>query len=738
MGKQDFNKGMEAGAKPFEEKFQKLSEDNRKIGDKVNEKLDSFGNIIDAVMDDLSDMQKNELYHLNTPYDLKEDLDDDEKEILAALLLRLSEYTENNEFQKKFMRSVNAYIEVKSPQTGLDISCIENIENITSQKIILQAAMEYLYLMTGDFSFLEELEAEVFEHFSVNRKAIREIEEYIQTIDQATGKDGIAEKYGYVLEEKTREGTIDEDTFKLYQETTPYDLMTDISEEEAHVLGGLLSKLAADEANEYQKMFLSMLEDKAEMSLNPEDNEEINLDLLENMDSQKIILQVLMEYGFLGTGNFDFIEKEIFDDFSVNKRGVRQIKDCIQKVYDLKGYEGIIEKYKYMGVEEEGKEEGNIKKFSEYNGDDISEACADQVNIHHHYAVLDDYLVYVEERKKNIVRVRKSNGESEIIDIGLDLGSIGLLDTESFSASNMCGSGNKIYIFIKIHEWKLYCIDVECYKKTTIEIMFDGSDWDKEHFSEWSPQCNNKALVYCTKTGGEESKGSIAIIDLKDNTRKPLTLEDTSSEGIGNIGTQFMLVDDDIYLAYKDTLYAYHLNSEELESLCNLRNEGYYFLKNDSFYISQTGRYQNQLITVVAGQSGDYSEGIKFLIVDLLNPKQVVATGLSGNQAAVGFVFYDSVYCITCDEDASIIRYNLETGKETILCGETKCSDAVTEGLIRKRTHYIVTFQKTLPQVVGKWLYYKIDEVSAQGRRDEINKLNIEKSNGKPVCIIDK
>lgn len=197
----DFINGMEAGARPFEKKFEQLSENTRKIGEAVNTRLDGIGEVIDILADDLSDMQKKELYHLNTPYDLKEDLDDDEKEIVASLLLVLSEFTENNEYQKKFIRAVNAYIGVKAPQAGFDIACIENIENIKSQKIIMQTIMEYLYLSTEDFSFLEEME-EVFDHFSVNKKGIREIESYIETIYRATGKDGIAEKYGFVPKEE--------------------------------------------------------------------------------------------------------------------------------------------------------------------------------------------------------------------------------------------------------------------------------------------------------------------------------------------------------------------------------------------------------------------------------------------------------------------------------------------------------------------------------------------------------
>lgn len=443
MGKNDFNKGMEAGARPFKEKFQQLGEDTRKIGDKVNGKIDELGNIMDVVIDDLSDLKKKELYNLNTPYDLKEGLDEDEKEIMAALLLHLSKFTENNEYQKKFIRTVNAYIEVKSPQAGLDISCIENIENINSQKIMMQTAMEYLFLASEDFSFLEDLEEEVFGYFSVNQKGIREAKGYIEAVFQATGKDGIAEKYGFVPEEKVDENTIDREVFQLYKETTPYDLMLDLTKEDKTILSRLLLN-ASNEAvkNEYQQSFLDILYEKAEINQEPVSDEEIDLDDID-LNSQKIILQVIMEYEYLGTGDFDFMEKNYYDDFSVNKKGIRQIKVLIEKIYDAKGFDGILEKYEYMGVNEE---KDDFEDVEEEAGEiyEIGQACMDRVNAHS-YVELDKYLVYRKDGDDGIgyYKVHKQSGERSKV-----------WETENeyrtgyYSKYNsFCGAGNKLYIF---------------------------------------------------------------------------------------------------------------------------------------------------------------------------------------------------------------------------------------------------------------------------------------------------
>ena len=79
----------------------------------------------------------------------------------------------------KFLRSVINYTDMRTPSGDFDIACIENIESIKVQKIIMQTLMEYLYLETEDFSFLERLE-NVFGYFSVNRKGIQEIEANIE------------------------------------------------------------------------------------------------------------------------------------------------------------------------------------------------------------------------------------------------------------------------------------------------------------------------------------------------------------------------------------------------------------------------------------------------------------------------------------------------------------------------------------------------------------------------------
>lgn len=371
----DFKKGMIAGARPFEEKFENLSRETHQIGKDINDKMDVLSEGMDILADGLSDMEKRELYHLNTPYDLKEDLDDDEKEIVSALLLSLSKYTENNEYQKRFIRSVNSYIGINTPQTGFDIACIENIENIKSQKIIMQTMMEYLYLSTEDFSFLEEKE-ELFEHFSVNKKGIQEIKLYIEKIHAATGKEGIAEKYGFVPKEEIQ---IQEDEKREY-EFPCYD-------------GSDISEACADAINVHPyvvlKDYLVAIDYKQLYRVHKKTGEkkEINVDItLERGINKECICGYDKYLYFVHSSGFymmdvetdtdlkkvkdlDIVfEEEASDVHKETDTGPKKVKDttiaAAEKVSDVHKIKGDVQKINYNIKRVQCNEKGLIYSFS--------------------------------------------------------------------------------------------------------------------------------------------------------------------------------------------------------------------------------------------------------------------------------------------------------------------------------------------------------------------------------------
>ena len=211
MGKKDFKKGMEAGAKPFEDKFKKQEEAINRVGGEINKKMDNINSKVDSlrkmvndnfdtVYDYMAATDKKALYDLNTQFDIKK-LEPPDKELLVAGLYTLAAMSDNlTEYQQTFVRSVQKYLDVKMPQTSVDLSiAIENVEDLTVQKAIMQTFMEFLFLENENDSFLDDYE-ELFDFFSVNKKGREAVLDCVHNVYRATGAQGIAEKYGYTPE----------------------------------------------------------------------------------------------------------------------------------------------------------------------------------------------------------------------------------------------------------------------------------------------------------------------------------------------------------------------------------------------------------------------------------------------------------------------------------------------------------------------------------------------------------
>ena len=91
---------------------------------------------------------KAALYNLCTPKDIK-DLGDSERRMLLAILYQLAENEGAwglTDYQKKYIRSVQRYLEITNPQTSIELSVVENVDSLDDQKAILQSVLEFFYL----------------------------------------------------------------------------------------------------------------------------------------------------------------------------------------------------------------------------------------------------------------------------------------------------------------------------------------------------------------------------------------------------------------------------------------------------------------------------------------------------------------------------------------------------------------------------------------------------------------
>jgi hypothetical protein len=225
MSSKDFSKGMEAGAKPFEEKFKKQADAINRVSDKIEEGIKGVSGVVNEVIEELTSIEKKQLYDLNTQYDIKK-MEDYEKELLLAGLFTLARETAN-ENQQAFIRSVKKYLGIANPQTEVDLTGIENIENLSTQKAMFQVFSEFLFLKNEDNSFYNDY-ADLFDCFSIKKKDRAVLFENVIRIYKATGTQGICEKYGYVPD--TGKNIFEEEAIKLTKLLIKKDI--DISDSE--------------------------------------------------------------------------------------------------------------------------------------------------------------------------------------------------------------------------------------------------------------------------------------------------------------------------------------------------------------------------------------------------------------------------------------------------------------------------------------------------------------------------
>lgn len=164
--------------------------------EKLEDALSGLGDEINGIYDHLDAKEKAALYHLNTPFDIKQ-LDESEQQLLLAVLVQLAnnEGSSINEYQQTYIHGVQRYLDIATPQTSLDdLSVVGDIDSGVAQKAILQTVLEFFYLQDGDE--LTDSQEEFLENFSVNKKQAQAIEASVSRLFNATGAKGLAEKYG--------------------------------------------------------------------------------------------------------------------------------------------------------------------------------------------------------------------------------------------------------------------------------------------------------------------------------------------------------------------------------------------------------------------------------------------------------------------------------------------------------------------------------------------------------------
>lgn len=194
MSKKDFSRGVQAAINAQQGFNEKQARATEELGRRIVKKIDDLGNIVDVVLNDLNAQEKERLYSLTEQFDPK-DLDGNEKELLVSLIYTLSmQNGQNSPQQMEYYYNVKKYLEVANPSGNCDLSCVENIENVSESKGIHAIVCEFLFLKHGDHSYRDEF-SEFLDNFYVKPKDIKQVEEQIDTRYDILGAEDIVRHF---------------------------------------------------------------------------------------------------------------------------------------------------------------------------------------------------------------------------------------------------------------------------------------------------------------------------------------------------------------------------------------------------------------------------------------------------------------------------------------------------------------------------------------------------------------
>lgn len=208
-GIQDAAKAYEAFGEKQEKALEFILEELRSSNIDIKTDIDELDGNIDALYEDLSSKELAKLYTVYTPFDIK-NLEENERLFLVGALIRLTVDKTPTDEQQNYLRSIQKYLEIKEPPFGVDLTAIENIDNMNAQKAIYQSVLEYLILQDGESYDETELQQEFLDSFNLNSKNREYIAEHVEILCSATGALGLSEKYGYVIEDESIDITEEE------------------------------------------------------------------------------------------------------------------------------------------------------------------------------------------------------------------------------------------------------------------------------------------------------------------------------------------------------------------------------------------------------------------------------------------------------------------------------------------------------------------------------------------------
>lgn len=211
MAGRRYKRGMADASRAYQAFGQKQEDALRHILNEVQsgrkEISDALGELdanFDNLYDRLDASEKEKLYSVSMPFDLKT-LDEYEKMFLVGALFALAEDCHPTENQQKYILTLKKYLEIpEPPKEPVDPLNIENVDSVEAQKAIYQVVLEYLSLQDEECFDVTDLQTDFLDSFNLSPKIRRAITARVNFLYDVTGTAGLVEKYGFVNQEEIR------------------------------------------------------------------------------------------------------------------------------------------------------------------------------------------------------------------------------------------------------------------------------------------------------------------------------------------------------------------------------------------------------------------------------------------------------------------------------------------------------------------------------------------------------
>lgn len=195
MSVNDFNRGTESQARAHYAFMRKQGEATAELGKRIIKKIDEQGNIIDHVIDVLSQQERERIFGISQYVDIKE-LDRNEHIILLAYLNALIMHrAQTTEQQYDYFNNLRKYLNIETPSKTINFESVSEMDISRSElKAFLLCVCEFLFLKTGSRAFLDDFACEL-EQFGLSNQIINDIVVSIENTYEFFGVNGIVQHY---------------------------------------------------------------------------------------------------------------------------------------------------------------------------------------------------------------------------------------------------------------------------------------------------------------------------------------------------------------------------------------------------------------------------------------------------------------------------------------------------------------------------------------------------------------